>query len=94
MARFLIKIVLIFVSTSVFATELSMVKWPTDNWPRLTDNDSALYDNIFQEVFTTQGYTLEKSYIPFKRAIKMVDYGSADIAEGTVKENIVNTNHI
>lgn len=94
MTRFLIKIVLVFVSTSVFSTELLMIKWPTANWPGLTDNYSALYDSIFQEVFTIQGYTLEKSYIPFKRAIKMVDYGLADIAGGTLKESTVNTNHI
>jgi len=70
------------------------ILWATDNWPGITDNDTALYLILFKEIFASQGFELQKTIVPFKRAIAFVNQHQADFAGGIIKEHMTSSVHI
>ncbi len=87
-------IYLIFSSMS-FAQDIDKnLLWVTDNWPDITDSDTALYPQLFNEIFTAQGFKINKKYVPFKRSIAFVNQHEADFAGGITKEQTKSSDHI
>jgi len=70
------------------------INWPTDIWPGITETDTALYSHLFKEIFISQGFEIQKNYVPFKRALAFVDSHQADFAGGTVKDSMPSLDHI
>jgi len=70
------------------------ILWATDNWPGLTDNDTALYSLLFKDIFASQGFELKTQYVPFKRSIAFVNQRQADFAGGVIKEHMTSSVHI
>jgi len=70
------------------------INWPTDMWPGITDTDTGLYSHLFKEIFTSQGFELQKNSVPFKRAIAFVDRHQADFAGGIIKDTTPSIVHI
>ena len=87
-------ITLIFSHMSVARNVDDNLLWVTDNWPGITDNDEALYSTLFQEIFTSQGFKLNKTFVPFKRAVAFVNQHEVDFAGGITKEYTPSSSHI
>lgn len=61
----------------------------TDTWEGYSNKDgTGYYLEILKEIYPPPNYTLKISYVPFKRALYMVEGGKADITVGVNRGDI------
>lgn len=80
-----IRFLVVFLTLSIFpsqswAEDITVV---TDMWEDYTNEDgTGFYLDVLREVFPSPQYHLIVQYLPYKRAISMIEKGEADITAG------------
>ena len=78
-------VLLLFTSVGQ-AKEIHVV---TDIWQGYTNKDgTGYYLDILREIYPPPAYTLNVSYVPFKRSLVMIEEGKADICLGVYQGDI------
>lgn len=89
MKRIWILTLLVYIMSVSFgiAEEIREIRWATPEWENYTDKDgSGFYNELMSRIFESRQITLIRSYVPWKRALVMVQNGDADMT-GTENPN-------
>jgi hypothetical protein len=63
-----------------FTEEISKVRWATPEWKNYTNLDgSGFYNELISRIFEKKQIKLHQIYVPWKRALMMVERGDADM---------------
>jgi len=83
----------IFSPSLALSSEIQKVYWATEVWEGYTD-EHGVYTQLMNKIFTSEGITLDMKIYPFKRALRLVVIGEADIAGGIPKDTQPNSDYI
>lgn len=79
-------VVWLFSCGSVYGKEIQVV---TDTWHNYSNSDgSGYYLDILKEIYPSPKYTLKVRYVPYRRALYLVETGKADITVGVYKGDL------
>ncbi len=89
MKKMVLPILLLFSAISVHSQQFEKLIWATPEWQNYTEkNGNGIYNEIINSIYSKRGIKIVVEYVPWKRALYMVENKTADMT-GT-DENLGN----